>query len=715
MTKRLKQGKKLAQGVLVGLAGTFVALALWGFGLIDPFEAKTWDWRAALLAEPGMATDDIRVIFLDQNSLDWAKKESGLTWPWPREVYGAIVDYCGRSGAKALAFDVLYTEPSKYGVADDVAFGSSAAAFGRFVGAVFLGEKTGSSTTWPKNLNTPGLKVTGLDDWMQQNGSGRISFPRATFPIPELSEKSAVLSNVQLEPDPDGIYRRTKLIGVFDGKVLPPLGLGAYMAAEPDVRSAISPGKLTIGNFHAPIDRSGSAVLRYRGPSGTHKNYSAAAVLQSEIRIRSGEAPTITDKNAFKGKYVFFGFSAPGLFDLRPSPVDGVYPGVEIHATMLDNFLSGDFIRTTPVWITILIVLVLAVTCSVLMTFFSNTAGSVTFSAIFLVIPILVSLFAYGKGIWLNLAVQEMALVSAIALALIVNYATEGRQKRFIKNAFQQYLSPAVIDQLIQHPERLKLGGERRVLSIFFSDLQGFTSISESLDPESLTALLNDYLSAMADIIIEEGGTIDKYEGDAIIAFWNAPVEVADHAVRIVRATLRCQKKLAEMRPEFKERIGKDMLMRVGINTGPAVVGNMGSHERFDYTMMGDSVNLAARLEGVNKQFGTYTMISEYTRDMMADAYPLRELARVAVVGKKEPVTVYEPMYPEEYKERKEILEVFSKGLALFYQGRFEEAGRILSEIESRDPAAAAYRKKCDELKESPPENWAGVWVMSTK
>ncbi len=230
----------------------------------------------------------------------------------------------------------------------------------------------------------------------------------------------------------------------------------------------------------------------------------------------------------------------------------------------------------------------------------------------------------------------------------MVNYSTEGRQKRYIKNAFKQYLSPAVIEQLISHPERLKLGGERRELSIFFSDLQGFTSISEGLSPEELTALLNEYLSAMTDIIQEEGGTVDKFEGDAIIAFWNAPLDLDDHALRAVRSALRCQESLARMRPAFRERVGKDLYMRIGINTGPAVVGNMGSHSRFDYTVLGDAVNLAARLEGINKQFKTYTMISQATLEQMADAFPVRELSRVAVVGRKEPVTVYEPMFEEE-------------------------------------------------------------------
>ncbi len=179
----------------------------------------------------------------------------------------------------------------------------------------------------------------------------------------------------------------------------------------------------------------------------------------------------------------------------------------------------------------------------------------------------------------------------------------------------------------------------------------------------------------MTDIIQEEGGTVDKYEGDAIIAFWNAPLPQPDHAVRCVRAALRCQAKLAEMRPAFRERIGKDLRMRIGINSGPAVVGNMGSHTRFDYTMLGDAVNLAARLEGINKQFGTYTIISQATLDLLAGTVPVRELSRVSVVGRREPVTIYEPMFPAEYASRKEDLRVFAEGLEEFYRGRFDRGG----------------------------------------
>ncbi|MFH1992466.1 MAG: adenylate/guanylate cyclase domain-containing protein [Pseudomonadota bacterium] len=554
-----------------------------------------------------------------------------------------------------------------------------------------------------------------MDEWLDKTRATGITFSRATLPIHELAQHAAVLGNVHLDPDPDGIYRRVKLFGVFDGKVLPSLGLGTYLAANPQGRIRIDYNKLDIGGTIVPIDRQGNAVLRYRGPSGTHKAYSAAAILQSEIRMLSGETPTIVEKDAFKDKYVLFGFSAPGLYDLRSAPVSGVYPGVEIQATMLDNFISEDFMQTVPSGLIVVLVIILALAGAAGVSIFSSVTGSVAIGAISVTLPVLLALGAYVAGFWLPLVVQEVAAVVSIVLALVVNYATEGRQKRFIKSAFKQYLSPEVIEQLIQQPERLKLGGERRVLSIFFSDLQGFTSISEGLLPEELTALLNDYLSAMTDIIYEEGGTVDKYEGDAIIAFWNAPLEVSGHAVRAVRAALRCQTRLAQMRPEFKDRIGKDMFMRIGINTGPAVVGNMGSHNRFNYTMLGDAVNLAARLEGVNKQFGTYTIISRSTRDMLAGVFSARELSRVAVVGRKEPVTVFEPMFLEEYEVRKDIFETFAQGLALFYEGDFSKALKIFSAIHDLDSAAAAYAEKCRFLAANRPEDWQGVWVMTSK
>jgi len=719
MNRQLTRKRRILYGVLFGLAGAMVALGLHFLGVLDPWEAKTYDWRATLLARPGRASDQIRLIVLDQASLDWGKDQAGLTWPWPRETYSAIVDYCRRGGARALALDVLFTEPSSYGVGDDQALGAAMARFGRVGGSIFLSHNPADKArqaVWPTDLPDPRFKVEGLEGWLSHAPRSReIQFQSATLPIPEVGQNAAILGNVQLDPDPDGLFRRAPLLGFFDGRAFPSLGVGAYLSAHPASSIRLEPGRMAIGDRFIPVDGKGRALLRFRGPAGIHRTYSAASVIQSELRLRQSEEPAIRDQAAFRDKYVFFGFTAPGLYDLRSVPGSSVYPGVAVHATVLDNLLSGDFLREAPWWLTFSLVVVFAAACGILSFGTRRPLSFVFVGAGFLCLPLLLSLAAYMLGLWLPLVAQELAAVGAISLSLLVSYATEGRQKKFIKNAFQQYLSPAVIEQLIQHPERLQLGGERRVLSIFFSDLQGFTSISEHLSPEELTSLLNEYLSAMTDIIHEEGGTVDKYEGDAIIAFWNAPLEMEDHAVRAVRAALRCQACLEEMRPRFREQTGHDLFMRVGLNSGPVVVGNMGSRTRFDYTMLGDAVNLASRLEGVNKRFGTYTMISEFMVGLLTEEFGLRRLGRVAVVGRKEPVTIYEPMGRQEYEARKEVLEAFAQGIDWFEKGSFAQAREIFLELSPHEPLAARYAEECERLMADPPEEWQGVWVMSTK
>lgn len=703
---------KLAQGMVAGLIGAAVALAFFLPGWLARWEAKTWDWRVSALAKPSDATNKIRVIMLDQSSLDWGKDENALSWPWPREVYGAVIDFCQRAGVRSLAFDVLFTEPSKYGVSDDQALASALRTLPT-VGAVFLSRTTGSETSWPSFAPTPAFQINGLDDWISK--AGYQSYAHASFPVPKIAAAVKVLANVQMRPDADSVYRRVTLLEIFDGKVMPTLGLANYLAAHPQTKMSIAPGKLTINDKTIPIDEKGQAILNFRGPTGTHKSYSAAAVIQSSLLLAEGEKPVI-DTEEFKDAFVFFGFSAPGLFDLRPTPVSGVYPGVEVFATLLDNLLAGDFIKPTPLIITIALTLLLALLAGIFSSWATGIARSAFVYVAFLILPVALCFAVYRWGFWLPMLVQETAVAVTLVSAGLIYYTTEGRQKTYIKNAFKQYLSPDVIEELIAHPERLKLGGERKTLSVFFSDLEGFTSLSEGLDPETLTNLLNTYLSAMTDIIHEEGGTVDKYEGDAIIAFWNAPLEQPDHATRCVRAALKCQEKLAQMRPDFYKSLNKNLNMRIGINTGQAVVGNMGSKSRFDYTMIGDAVNLASRLEGINKQFGTYTLISQATKEQMANAFPTREISRVEVVGRKEPVVIYEPMLPEEITaEKQNILDKFNHALKLFYEGNFKQAKNLFAEIAAKDAAARAYVLKCEELITQPPTNWQGVWVVTQK
>ena len=444
------------------------------------------------------------------------------------------------------------------------------------------------------------------------------------------------------------------------------------MVASPGAAHRDPEGSLTVAGRTVPIDGDGNAILRFRGPSGTtYRQYSAAAVIQSELKAQAGEEPVIRDPDAFRGRHVIFGFTAPGLYDLRPTPVGGVFPGSEIHATALDNLLEGDFMsrggaggdarRRVPAGA--------AVAPSR-----SSSPGrrgrACSSSRSSSPCPCSSACSPIRWGWWLPLVVQEAAVSLSLLGALAVNYATEGKQKRFIKGAFRQYLSPAVIDQLIEHPERLKLGGERRTLSIFFSDLQGFTGISEGLAPEALTALLNEYLSAMTDIIQEEGGTVDKYVGDAIVAFWNAPLDQPDHAERAARSALRCQEKLAEMRPGLREQIGKDLFMRIGLNTGRRRRRQHGVAQPVRLHDPRATPSTWPRgSRGSTSSSAPTSWRRRPCRRRCPEPFPSREISRVAVVGRKEPVRVFELLSRKDIEARDKELSSFAEGLQAFTAG----------------------------------------------
>ena len=684
-----------------------VVLVLEGLLLFQRPENMWYDSRMVRTASSHGPSDEIAVVLLDQDSLDWAQQELGWSWPWPRSAYGDIVSYFNLGGAASLAFDVLFTEPSVYGPQDDAAFVQACAEYGRVVQTVYFEASQGRDSLWKEAFPQPPLQ----NDLAQ--ASAISSDEDLLFPIDSIATSAAVLGNITGSSDWDKVIRRAKAYRPYQSYLVPTLGVAPLFAAGED-------------GPDPELEPKNGRLLRFQPSLDSYVPYSAGQILQSYYAIQAGQEPLL-ESDMFQDMYVFFGFYAPGLFDICTTPMSAVYPGVGVHITQLDNYLQDSFLSPTTFPVEVALVVVLAFLGAVPLSLAEifrlhklNVLVSVAWMAIFGLLFVVLSYGVFAAGFVLPMMPPLVALVLAFFSAMVVSYRQEGRQRRYLKSAFRHYLSPAVIDTLIAHPESLVLGGERRHISIFFSDVQGFTSISERLSPEELTSLLNDYLSQMTDILLESGGTIDKYEGDAIIAFWNAPVELHDHGRRAVEAMIRCQEKLAQLRPQLEQRAGRPFYMRVGINTGDAVVGNMGSSSRFDYTMLGDSVNLAARLEGLNKQFGTYSMCSAASKEealAFGTELRFRELARVAVVGKKEAVTVFEPMNANEYAERQAVLDAFSQGLQLFYQGKFPEALEAFSAIQKEDAPAAHYVAKCRELLENPPDlsSWEGVWVATSK
>ncbi len=696
-----KLGGRLRRGLAIGLAASALGLAFTASKIARPWEWKSWDLRLKLFAQPSRASRDIVILLVDQYSLDVYEKQQGLSWPWPRQIYSAVLDYLRAGGARAVFFDLLFTESSRSGVEDDREFARAMERSGNVVLPLSLSQ-SGDSLA-----EVPGERLERFS--IAAPAGSKAVFPAAksaTLPVDVLLQAASGAGNVIYPPDGDGIFRRLPMAVVYQGRLIPSAPL---VLAGPASRSAGVLGGI-------PLDDDGRAIVRYHGAAGTYRTYSIAAIINSWAQMEEGAAPQVPPAE-FAGKTVLIGGSAPGLLDLRPTPLGAVYPGVEMQATALDNILAKDFIRAQPP----ASVLVFLLVFSLLTAAGASALRRVWHQGLFFVLcvglPLIAAWLGFRAGRWLELVVPELAVVSGFVAAALLNYGVEGKQRRFIKGVFRHYLSPEVIERIIDNPGLLSLGGERREITSFFSDLAGFTSISERLTPEELVALLNEILSEMTDIILENGGTLDKYEGDAIIAFWNAPLDQPDHALRACRAAVACQKRLAELGGRWAAKAGRPLAMRVGLNSGPAVVGNMGSARRFDYTAMGDAINLASRLEGACKIYGVPVLAGEETYAKVKDVLAARLVDRVRVVGKKLPVSIYEIAGRRDALAAPEAdkLAVFERARRAFLARDWEAAAALFLSLEGDGPAAV-YVERCRLFRDSPPPpDWDGVFDLKRK
>ena len=692
--------KRLVRGLLIGLGAFALALLVYGLKIDRALEWKSWDARLRLLAQPERAGQDIVIFLIDQDSLDFYEKQQGLPWPWPRQLYSAVIDYLRTGGAKAVFFDLLFSESSRSGVEDDEDMARATERAGNVFLALSLSRKEGSGDPAPAEA----LERFALqkDDLPERSFAAARS---ASLPVNVLLRAARGAGNVLFIPDDDSIFRRIPLASEYRGLLVPSISVA--LAKHVDGGESLPA---------IPLDSSGQMIIRYHGPAGTYKTYKIAAIVNSWALLEEGLEPQIPPSE-FAGKIVFIGASAPALLDNRPTPFSAVCPGVEIQATVLDNILRRDFVRLPPPAVFIVYLFVVSLLTAVGASLLRKTGHLLLFFLVLLALPCVAVWPAFRAGHWLAFVVPEFAVVTGFIAAALLNYSVEGKQRRFIKTVFKHYLSPDVIERVIENPALLRLGGERREVSSFFSDVAGFTAISEALSPEELVDLLNEYLSEMTEIILASGGTLDKYEGDAIIAFWNAPLEQPDHALRACRVALRCQARLRELQPRFQERYGRSIVMRIGLNSGPAVVGNMGSSRRFDYTAMGDTINLAARLEGACKQYGIGILVGEETYRRAQADIAAREIDIIRVVGKTKPVAVYEII-----KEKDRLSAEEADGLARYEEARsaykrrdWEEAAGLFAGLQG-DPVAAIYRERCLALMQSPPpKDWDGSFALKTK
>ena len=695
-------GMGLALGLLAILASNLFPTPF------NALEARLWDLRCRLHAPPPdtLPVEDIVIVDIDSRSL----YKLGRYRQWPRSYHARLIDLLARDGALAVAFDVLFIDLDRFPQEDSALVRATRKA-GNVLHALMFSEVD--------SLNF--LYEMEEDPYLLLNPSSSYLLPEAPFPVrrriegpfPALARTAEGLGSVDLFPDPDGVVRSVPLFERFLDHSYATLGLKIFLdlmgIREKDIE--LRPGAVI---FHlpdraleVPVDREGHMIISYLGGFRSFRYISYYDVLEGRV-----------PEGFFRDKVIFVGSSAPGLMDLRSTPLSPKFPGVEVHANVLYNLLSRSFFRRLGKGESWALVLLVALISGALALAIRPPWGTVGTFLMFGAVAYAGFFPAFARNLWMPVVqplwVGILAYIGAFAHRLL----TEEREKHRIKEAFQTYVSPAVVEELLTHPELAGLGGRRAVLTVLFSDLADFTPISEGMDPEELVAFLNEYLTEMTELVLVHGGTVDKFEGDAIMAFFGAPLPLPDHPLRAVRAALEMQGKMRTLREKWARERKPQVRMRIGLSTGEVVVGNMGSHKKMDYTVMGDTVNLAARLEGVNKVYRTEILVSYATYKAAGDILA-REIDTVRVKGKAQAVRIYEPLGMDSPPKAVRKARAYEEGLRLYRERRWEEAVWPFEEVLRMDPGdgpASVLRKRCITFLDSPPpEDWDGVWELTQK
>ncbi|MBN1382396.1 MAG: adenylate/guanylate cyclase domain-containing protein [Deltaproteobacteria bacterium] len=697
-------------------------------------------------ADPGGETV---IVAVDEKSL----AELGQ-WPWPRATMSRLIDALKKYNVKAIGLDVVFAEPEKneglkaikdiarevkkshMGNArlenlldqkirsiesDDALARSIREAQNVTLGYFFLISPSEAQHLTPQMIEKSKEKTVRFKyPVIQFNGRPNDKPILHTYSpvsnIDIISEAGANGGYFNAFPDPDGAYRRSLLLVKYGEHYYPSLAVALLMQYLDWPMCVLRIGELgvegiTLKDLEIPVNESGSLLINYLGPVKTFPHYSATDIIHHRL------APDV-----LTNKIAIVGATAIGIFDMRVTPFSPVFPGVEIHATIVDNILHQNFLHHSgwTEFIDFFSIIAFGLVMGIVIPKVRAIRGVCLCLAIIGIYVIANTYILTHFNIWLNVVYPILTMMTIYLGITVYRYIREERERKKIRGAFQYYLASSVINEMLKDPSKLKLSGDKKDLSVLFSDIRGFTSISEKLSPEELVHLLNEYLTAMTDIVFKYDGLLDKYMGDAIMAVYGAPLEQPDHALRACRTALDMVKELKKLQVKWNEEGRPTMDIGIGINSGDMVVGNMGSLMRFDYTVMGDSVNLGSRLEGTNKEYGTNIIISEFTYQAVKDVLFCRELDSVRVKGKIRPVRIYELLGDHtEAGQWREFTTLFEEALALYKAAKWDEAiaaFQMVLDVRSGDPPSILYIKRCRELKENPPAgSWDGVYTMTRK
>lgn len=707
------QRNKWLSGTIVGAAVFLAALAIHWSGWLTVLELKSLDHRFHRFANPTEAGHDLVLVAVDEASL-----EAYGRWPWSRDRYGYVVHYLKQAGARAVVFDILLSEPDSAAEEFDEVFAQEMRAAGNVFLPLLLQDDAVRQQPLPDLLKKATVSLDHPDQAALLKG-----YTDAKWPIPSFAQAARGLGFVNLTPDIDGTTRRLPLLARAGDHIFQHLTTAVARELLAADRFALHPRELQFGPATIPLTSAREMVIDWHGTLDrkVYPVHPIGAVLRSYTDLQASQPPLL-DPSLFKDKIVFVATTAAGTYDLRVTPLSPVAPGVLIHMSALDNILRHHHLQPVSDWVFATAALVLSLSTAWAFMLFQSQWVKAAFIGGLAIAYYGLAVHAFSShGLWLDLAIPEGALAVSFAAAATVEYLTEGKQRRQLRSVFDKYMAAEVVDEIMRNPEAIRLGGEKKELSVLFSDVAGFTSLSEQLSPEALVDLLNHYLTAMTDIVLRHRGNVNKYLGDGIMAIFGAPRGEPNHASLACFAALESQAELARRREQWKAQGWPEIHARIGINSGHLVVGNMGSPARMEYTAMGDAVNLASRLEGANKYYETQILLGPRTYELAAPDIEAREVDRLRVKGKKEPVVVYQLLARKGglTAEQERVVKHYGEGLAAYKRRNFKAAANQFAEALTADPTDGPSRVYLARAKEylgaPPPPDWDGVYELTSK
>ena len=673
---------RLSAGILLGLGAAAIILLIGAAGVLERVELILYDWRMRSVARtPPDVHKDIVLVEINDTTIRDLDPVFGR-WPWPRVTFSMLVDFLNRAPAKVIAVDLGFYERDRV---LQHQIGTEKWSGAESDGALVKSVKEARNTILLADAVYEGL-VSGEQsnkaaEWRSEPYRlDRRIFERRTIitPYRELNDAVATLGHSFAALDAGGSLRRIVPFVRSGDRFMPSLGVAAAVRGA-DIR----PDEVTLdGNTLRMRDRAiplipvpvkdaitGQTVdqltmlVNYRAPAllangeRPYRSFEARHIFESEIQLLSGTKPTI-DPALFKGKIVFIGLTASGLVDVFQTPFDsrgqGKMPGIQMHASVADSILSNRFITPVSNRYRMVTTVSAALAVGLLAAFLPFTAAAIG-SVVVMIAWTVYAWVSFKSGLWVNLSQPVAAMGLALFSGTAYQYFVEGKEKRIVKKLFGRYVSKDVYEQLLEHPERAELGGNRRDMSVLFSDIRGFTSVTEKGDPEDLVAQLNEYLSRMVEIVFRHHGTVDKFVGDMVMALYGAPLDDPDHAEHAVATAVDMVRELGDLNRKWAGENRAQLDIGVGINSGDMIAGNIGSSSIMSYTVIGDNVNLGSRLESLNKDYRTRIIISDATRARLKGAYETAPLGEVVVKGKTRPVTIFEVKVPSPIKEEATI------------------------------------------------------------